>query len=112
MAWRILLTVLYAAAIGALMALENLNPGMSDAPLLTAWLAGSVVGFLVGRWWVLAAVVGAMVGHVIGWDPGENDGNPALWPPYLFMTSVFLAIPLFLGVVASRGFQHFRTARD
>lgn len=112
MAWRVFLTVLYAAALGALMALENLNPGMSDAPLLAVWLIGSVVGFLVGRWWVLAAVAGAMVGHVIGWDPGKNDGNPALWPPYLFVGSVFLGIPLFLGVVASQGLRFFRTARD
>jgi len=35
-----------------------------------------VVGFLVGRWWVVFAVVGAIFGRAIGWDVGENDGNP------------------------------------
>jgi len=99
--WRVLLTVLYAGVLGALMALENSNPGMSDIPLLAALLAAPVVGFLVGRWWVLLAVAGGIVGRAIGWDPGENDGNPAFWPPYVVTVIVLLGLPLLLGVVVS-----------
>jgi len=29
------------------------------------------------------AVIGAIVGRTIGWDPSESDENPALWPPYV-----------------------------
>ena len=83
------------------MALEN-SPGIPDALFLVAWLAAPVVGFAVGRWWVLFAVVGALVGRTIGWDSGENDGNPALWPPYLLVTTVSLGLPLLLGVVFSQ----------
>jgi hypothetical protein len=96
--WRVLLTVLYAVGFGALMALENSNPGMSDAPLLVTWLLAPLVGFLAGRWWVVFAVVGAIVGRAIGWDAGENDGNPAFWPPYVVTAIVFLGFPLLLGV--------------
>lgn len=103
--WRVLLTVLYAGVLGVLMVLENSNPGMSDIPLLAAWLAAPVVGFLVGRWWVLLAVAGAIIGRAIGWDPGENDGNPAFWPPYVVMAIVLLGLPLLLGVVASEIWQ-------
>jgi hypothetical protein len=100
--WRILLTVLYTGLFGALMALENSNPGMSDVPLLATWLAAPVVGFLVGRWWVLLAVAGEIIGRAIGWDPGENDGNPAFWPPYVVSAFVLLGLPLLLGVAAAR----------
>jgi len=84
------------------MALENSDPGMSDVPLLAAWLAAPAVGFAVGRWWVVFAVVGALVGRTVGWDAGENDGNPALWPPYLLVTTVSIGLPLLLGVVLSQ----------
>lgn len=108
MIWRILLTAAYAGALGALMVLEN--TGMSDVPLFVAWLAAPVVGFAVGRWWVLLAVVGALVGRTIGWDPGENDGNPALWPPYVITMAAFLGVPLLVGVALSgaRGTRHRR----
>jgi len=106
--WRVFLAALYASAFGAVMALENFNPGMSDAPLLGIWLVAPVIGFLVGRWWVLFAVVGALVGRTIGWDAGENDGNPALWPPYVVSTIVFLGIPLLLGAVLSQAWQNRR----
>ncbi len=102
MIWRIALTGLYAVAFGGLLALENANSGMSDTPLLVLWLAAPAVGFLVGRWWVLFALVGALVGHMIGWDAGENDGNPALWPPYLVMLLFLLGLPLYLGATFSR----------
>ena len=84
------------------MALENSNPGMSDVPLVATWLAAPVVGFLVGRWWVLLAVAGAVMGRAIGWDPGENDGNPAFWPPYVVSAIVLFGLPLLLGVGASK----------
>jgi hypothetical protein len=100
--WRVLLTVLYAGVLGGLMALENSNPGMFDIPLLTAWLAAPLVGFLVGRWWVLLAVAGELIGRAIGWDPGGNDGNPAFWPPYVVTATVLLGLPLLLGVVVSK----------
>lgn len=108
MLWRALLTVIYAVAFGALMAIENSNPGMSDVPLLIAWLVAPVVGFLVGRWWVVFAVVGAIFGRAIGWDAGENDGNPAFWPPYVVADIIFLGLPLYLGVVFSRAWQSRR----
>lgn len=84
------------------MALENFHAGMSDVPLLAAWLAAPLVGFAVGRWWVLFAVVGALAGRTIGWDPGENDGNPALWPPYVITLVAYIELPLLLGVALSR----------
>jgi len=102
MIWRVLLAVLYAGTFGVLMALENLNPGMPDAPLLAVWLVAPVVGFLVGRWWVLFAVIGALAGRVIGWDSEANDGNPALWAPYVLTTIIFLGLPLLLGVAFSQ----------
>lgn len=108
MIWRVLLTALYASALGALMALENFNPGMSDTPMLAAWLVAPVIGFLVGRWWVLFAVVGALAGRAIGWDSGENDGTPALWPPYVLMTIVYLGLPLLLGVLFPQAWQSWR----
>ena len=108
MLWRVLLTVLYASAFGAVMALENFHPGMSDAPLLVIWLVAPVVGFLVGRWWVVFAVAGAIFGRAIGWDAGENDGNPAFWLPYVVADVLFLGLPLYLGVVLSRAWQNRR----
>lgn len=113
MIWRVLLTAVYAGAFGALVALENFIPGISDTPLLAVWLVAPVIGFLVGRWWVLFAVIGALAGRVIGWDSGENDGNPALWPPYVLTTIVFLGLPLLLGVVLSEAWQgrHRRAAQ-
>jgi predicted outer membrane lipoprotein len=105
MIWRVLLAVLYACVFGILTALENFHPGMPDAPLLVVWLVAPVVGFLIGRWWVVFAVVGAIVGRAIGWDAGENDGNPAFWPPYVVTAIVFLGLPLLLGVVSSRAWR-------
>ena len=98
MAWRVLLTLFYALISGALMALENYHPSMPGWPIILVWLAALVVGFLVGRWWVLLAVVGVLVGRTIGWDPAENDGNPALWPPYVVATIVSVGLPLLIGV--------------
>jgi hypothetical protein len=100
-AWRILLTGGYAALLGMLMALENFDPGMSDLPLLIAWLAAPVVGFLVGRWWVVFAAAGVLIGRAIGWDAAENDGNPALWPPYVVTALALVGIPLLVGAVCS-----------
>jgi len=111
MAWRILLAGLYAVAFGAAMALENSNPSMSDLPALILWPAGPVVGFLVGRWWVLFAVSGVIFGRAIGWDPGENDGNPAFWPPYVVMATIFTGVPLLLGVAVSQVVQSRRHRR-
>lgn len=105
MIWRVLLSALYAGVVGALMALENADPGMPDALPIAVWLAAPVVGFLVGRWWVLFAVVGALAGRTVGWDSGENDGNPALWPPYVLTAIVFLGLPLLLGVVLSQAWR-------
>lgn len=102
MNWRILLTGVYAAAWGVLMALQNVHPDMSSAPLLALWLAAPIVGFAVGRWWALIAVVAALVGRTIGWDRGENDGNPALWPPYVVSSVLSLGLPLLAGLALSR----------
>jgi hypothetical protein len=112
MAWRVLLTALYSSVLGAVMALENSHPGMSEIPLLAVLLMGPVVGFLVGRWWVLFAVIGAIVGRAIGWDAGENDGNPAFWPPYVLGALVLWGTPLLLGVAASQGWQSWRRRTD
>jgi len=106
--WRVLLTVLYAGVLGALMAFENSDPGMSDVPLLAAWLAAPVVGFLVGHWWILVSVAGVIIGRAIGWDPGENDGNPAFWPPYVVSAITLLGLPLLLGVGVSKIWQRQR----
>jgi hypothetical protein len=106
--WRVLLAALYAIAFGALLALENFNPEMSDMPLLAVWLAAPVVGFLVGRWWVLLAIAGALVGRTIGWDPGENDGTPAFWWPFALTMAVLLGLPLLFGVALSQAWQDRR----
>jgi hypothetical protein len=100
MGWRVLATVLYAAALGGLMALDN-TVGVPDVLWLVAWLAAPVVGFLVGRWWAVFAVLGAIFGRTIGWDSGENDGNPALWAPYVVTTALLIGFPLLAGVVCS-----------
>ena len=101
MIWRVLLTVFYGVLLGALMALENSRPDVPDLVWLLAWLAAPVVGFLVGRWWVVFAVVGAVFVRAIGWDSGENDGNPALWPPYVITEVVLIGVPLLAGVACS-----------
>jgi len=108
MAWRVLLAVFYGAAYGAVSAWENFDPGISDVPLFVVWIAAPIVGFAVGRWWVVFAVVGALVGRVIGWDSGENDGNPALWPPYVAAMLVYLGIPLLIGAACSRVWRSWR----
>ena len=82
------------------MALDN-TVGVPDVLWLFAWLAAPVVGFLVGRWWVVFAVVGAVFGRAIGWDSGENDGNPALWPPYVITEVALIGVPLLVGVACS-----------
>jgi hypothetical protein len=108
MLWRVLLTALYGCVFGALVALENFDPGMSDAPLIAISIAAPLIGFLVGRWWVVLAVIGVLAGRAIGWDPGENDGNPALWPPYVATTIVFLGLPLIVGVTLSHAWRSWR----
>jgi hypothetical protein len=101
-AWRALLTVLYAAAFAALMALDNYGVDVPPILAIGLWVLAPVVGFLVGRWWVLLVVVAALAGRAIGWDPSEHDGNPALWPPYVLTAIAFVGAPLLLGVVLSR----------
>lgn len=104
MGWRILLTVGYAGLLGALMALDN-SGDVADWVWVVAWLAAPVVGFLVGRWWVALAVLGAVLGRTIGWDAGENDGNPALWLPYVISAAVLVGLPLLLGALCAHAWQ-------
>jgi hypothetical protein len=108
MAWRVLLTAFYGVAFGALLAWENFEPEISNVPLFVLSVAAPVVGFVVGRWWVVLAVLGALVGRVIGWDSAENDGNPALWPPYVAATLVYLAVPLLIGAACSSAWRSRR----
>ena len=97
---RIALMLVYAIALGAFMALDNLVDLPAIVPL-AVWVMAPLVGFFVGRWWVVLAVLGAFVGQQIGWDPAENDGNPALWPPYITSTLLVIGLPLLLGVAIS-----------
>ena len=83
------------------MAIENSRPDVPDVMWLLAWLAAPVVGFLVGRWWVVFAALGMIFGRAIGWDPGENDGNPAFWPPYVVTAFISVGLPLLVGVACS-----------
>ncbi len=101
-AWRILLTAAYGVAFGAVLALHNHGTGGGDAVTAVVWALAPVVGFLVGRWWVALAFLGALVGHAIGWDPASNDGDPAFWPPFLVMFALLVGGPLALGA-ALRG---------
>jgi len=94
---RVALTLLYAIALGAVMALDNLDDLPAIIPL-AAWALAPLVGFLVGRWWAVLAVFGGLIGRPIGWDSSENDGNPALWLPYVMSFVVFIGFPLLLGV--------------
>lgn len=103
MIWRVLLTVLYTVACGAGMALWNSDREVGEVVLIAVLAAGLVVGFLVGRWWVLLAVCGALIGRTIGWDSGENDGNPALWWPYVMTTIMFYGGAPALGLLVSIG---------
>jgi hypothetical protein len=112
MTWRVLLTAAYALACGAVMALGN-SEGVSDVLLVAVWLLAPVVGFLVGQWWVVLAVLGPLVGRMIGWGPAEHDGNSALSWPYVVTTTGLIAIPLLLGVWLSgvrEGIQRRRHA--
>jgi hypothetical protein len=97
---RLQLTLIYGLALAVVMALNNIVD-LPDVALLAVWLLASGVGFLVGRWWVVFAVCGAILGRAIGWDSAENDGNPALWPPYVVSTIVLVGAPLLLGVAAA-----------
>jgi len=97
---RVALTLLYAVVLGAVLALDNFV-GVPDILKVAVWLLAPVVGFLVGRWWVVLAVLGALVGRVIGWEAAEHDGNPALWPPYVVSTIVLIGLPLLAGVAIS-----------
>ena len=112
MIWRALLTVAYALVYGAVMALDN-SEGVSDVLLVAVWLLAPVVGFLVGRWWVVLAVLGPVLGRMIGWDAAEHDGNAALSPPYVVTLVGLVALPLLLGVWLSgvrEGIQRRRHA--
>lgn len=113
MAWRILLTVVYAIACGAVFALDNLQlwPG-GEAFSLVVLAAGLVVGFLVGRWWVLLAVLGGLIGRTIGWGEDGHDGNPALWWPYIMSTVLFFGTVLVLGLLVSVGYGSRGSASD
>jgi hypothetical protein len=102
--WRILLTAAYGGALGALLTYENLHPEMPDALLIAGSLLAPAIGFVVGQWWVVLAVIGAVVGRAIGWDPAENDGNPAFWPPYVISSVILLGVPLLVGVAVYRAF--------
>lgn len=57
-----------------------------------------LIGFLVGRWWVVLAALGTIVGQPIGWDSAEHDGNSALWLPYVISFVFFFGFPLLMGV--------------
>lgn len=97
---RVALTVLYGVVLGAVLALDNFV-AMPDILKVAVWLLAPVVGFLVGRWWAVLAVVGALVGRAIGWEAAEHDGNSAIWPPYVVSMIALIGIPLLLGVVIS-----------
>jgi hypothetical protein len=101
MTWRAILTVAYAVVFGAVMALDN-SEGIPDVLLVAVWLLAVVVGFLVGRWWVVLAILGPLLGRTIGWDAADNDGNAALWWPYVVTTIGLVALPLLAGVWLSR----------
>lgn len=97
---RIVLTLVYAIALGAMAALDNLD----DLNLfvgLGIFALAPVIGFLVGRTWVALAILGYFAGRPIGWDPSENDGASALYMPYVLTSAVFLALPLWLGVAVA-----------
>lgn len=94
------LTALYGLSLGVVMALENVV-GIPDIFLLSVWLLAPVVGYFVGRWWVVLAIVGALIGRMIGWDSAEHDGNPALWPPYVAFEIFRDGFLLLLGVGVS-----------
>lgn len=98
--YAIPLTVVYSAAFGAAMAADNQGHDVATL-LFTLWAAAPVVGFLVGRWWVVLAVIGTLVGHAIGWDRGENDGNPAFRFPFILAQIVFIGGPFGLGALVS-----------
>ncbi len=94
---RVALTLFYAIVLGTVMALDNLDDLPAFIPL-AVWALAPLVGFLVGRWWVVLAVLSGLIGLTIGWDSSENDGNPALWLPYVIWFVVFFACPLLVGV--------------
>lgn len=94
---RVALTLLYAIALGAVTALDSFDDLPAIIPL-AAWALAPLVGFLVGRWWVVLAVLGGLIGLTIGWNPAEHDGNPSLWFPYVTSFVAFVGLPLLVGV--------------
>jgi hypothetical protein len=98
---RTLLTVAYAVALGAAFALLNGDASGAGAFTAVVLVAGFAVGYFVGRWWALIAVGGAVFGRTIGWDAGANDGNDALWWPYLVTLVVWTGFPLAVGIATA-----------
>ena len=108
MIWRVLLVVLYAGIVGGLFTYENFHPEMSGTPYVVAALAALVVGFVVGRWWVIMAGLGVVLGRMIGWDASENDGVPALSLLHVVGAFLFVALPLLVGAVCSYAWRAWR----
>jgi hypothetical protein len=97
---RAALALLYGMTLFGVLALDNLVD-VPDVLKIVVWLLAPAAGFLVGRWWVALALLG-ILGRVVGWDPAENDGNPALWPPYIVFSLALFGLPLLAGVAAAK----------
>jgi hypothetical protein len=95
------LTALYTAACVVVVASWNGSPDLPGAATVVVLVSAPVVGFLVGRPWVLLAVFGALIGRTIGWDSSANDGNPALWEPYVVWIAGLFGSLLLSGLVLS-----------
>lgn len=109
MAWRILLTVIYGSAFGAIVAGPEPEAGAGLVLLIATWSAAPPVGFVVGRWWVVLAFILVLIGTAIGGNPGYDTPVATWWTFTGMAMFIAVGVPLLLGVGAYRLWSRDRT---
>jgi hypothetical protein len=113
---RIYLAVVYAVVLGLWTFADqkslNLFPGSQDEPAQLGFLALTVfAGFAVGRWWVLASLIGGLLPLVYlqgtGYVGHGFDGADPIAPSSV-SELVWLGLALLLGVGIRRLWDYLK----